>query len=118
MAIKAISLEINQHDDKRFYFDLTDQDGNALGVDQFTDLFFSIAPNVTSTSIMFLTLQTGEIVQSGPSQVYVDMSSVDSGELQPGSKYIEFRGLSTAGAYQTMGAGSLSIVDTQIGDYN
>lgn len=117
MSVNPISLEINQHDDKRFYFTLEDSDGVPVLVDDMSDIIFSLAPNLTSPSTWQKSLAAGTLIKSGDSEVYIDVSDTESGALSPGGMYCEVRGITVGGLHQTLGGGSFSITDTQIGDY-
>lgn len=110
-------LEINQHDDERFYFDLTDQDGNAILVDDLVNLtFIVLAGHGGHVALVTKSMTAGDIVKSGNSQVYTDISYLESGSLAPGRRWCEMRGQAAGPTYQTMGAGTLKVIDTDIGD--
>ena len=117
-TIPPISVSIWQHDDRRYIFNVKDQDGVDIpDVTVFSELTFIIAPYVTSPPFLTKTFSGGDIIMLPPSQVYFDIRHAESGALQPGNFYCELKGIS-AGTTQTLGAGTATVIDTNIGDYS
>lgn len=116
MPIAPINIETNQHDDKRFFFSVVDQNGDPVLIDDLTNMIFSIAQNISSPSLLQKTLLTGTLIKSGDSEVFFDLSSAESGLLDPGSLFVEAK-VYEGTIEQTVGQGTLTVIDTQIGDY-
>ena len=116
MAITPLTLEINQHDDKRFYFNLVDENNDPILIDDLTDVVFSIANSVSSDSLITKKFSLGEVFKSDTNQVFTQISYLESGALTSGEKYCELRVISSGPFHRTAGAGVFTVNDTQIGD--
>jgi hypothetical protein len=112
-----IDLCIDQHGDKRFFMEATDQDGVPLVLSAFSEITFIISRSVNSAILLTKTLTGATITITGGGVFYFDISNVESGALPTGSLYCEVQLIATAtGDQQTIGAGHFRNQNTRIGD--
>lgn len=116
MAIPSIAITIIQHDDRRYFFKIMDDQGAPVDVTLFSDFIFVISNNITSPAIETKSLTGGQIIAVPPNDIYFDILTDESGSYDPGSYFCELRAIS-AGVHQTIGQGSVVVIDTHIGDY-
>ena len=112
-----IDLCIDQHGDKRFFIETTDQDNVPLDLSAFSEITFIISANVNSAILLSKTLTGATITITAGGVFYFDISSIESGALPTGILYCEAQLIATAtGDKQTICAGHFRNQNTRIGD--
>lgn len=115
-AVTSATLKMAQHNDKRFFVNVIDQDGVAMDISAASELTVIIAPSVTGTAAITKTLTGGGITLSGNTAYFFDISDTESGALTPGTLYHEHQIDTAGGDKVTILAGPFVLQDTLIED--
>jgi len=111
-----IELRIDQHGDKRFFMEATDQDGVPIVLSAFSEITFIISRSVNSPILLSKTLTGATITITAGGVFYFDISSTESGALPTVSLYCEAQLVAATGDKQTVAAGRFLNRNTRIGD--
>jgi len=115
IPITVIELNVNQHDSAGFNFTVTDEVGDPILFTTMAEVVFSVARRKNANSLISLTKTSGRLYEIAANQFYLELTSAETGSLDPGEYYCEIR-YSVDSRVATLGGGIFRVADTQIGD--
>lgn len=108
---------IAQHDDYQVLIDVAELSGAPADLSGLTEARWIVAKKVASaTAEIDKTLSGGGIRLGASSQLYLGLSSAETGALAAGVYHHELRLTTALGHHQTVTFGALTVQDTWIGD--
>jgi len=106
--VKHVSLRIGQGDDKRFFFQVTDEDGSVLDVSSASQIEVRVSRRIETPALLTKLLTTGSVTLAAAGDFWINVSAVESAALPAGHLYVEIA-VTLAGLRRTVGAGDFIV---------